>query len=83
MLVWHLADRFRLCVSSGRVRQALRLAGFVCPQAAQRFGSKRPKLAPARRRDPLAAEKEAKMAAALADPTATLLADPNTDHWGR
>ena len=83
LLVWHLADRFRLLVSPGRVRQALRQADFVCPQAAQRFGSKRPKLAPARRRDPLAAEKEAIMATALADPAATLIADPSTDHWGR
>ena len=74
LLVWHLADRFRILVSPGRVRQALRQADFVW---------KRPKLAPARRRDPLAAEKEAIMATALADPAATLIADPSTDHWGR
>jgi transposase len=70
LLVWHLAERFRLSVSPGRVRQALRQAGFVW---------KRPKLAPARRPDPLAAEKEAKIAAALADPTATLIAEDEAD----
>ena len=70
LLVWHLADGFRLCVSPGRVRQALRRAGFVW---------KRPKLAPARRPDPRADEKEAKIAAAVADPTATLLAEDEAD----
>jgi putative transposase len=70
LLVWHLAARFRVCVSPGRVRQALRKAGFVWT---------RPKLAPARRLDPLAAEKEAKIAAALADPAATLIAEDEAD----
>lgn len=70
LLVWHLADRFRLWVSPGRVRQALQRAGFVW---------KRPKLAPARRPDPRADEKEAKIAAAVADPTATLLAEDEAD----
>lgn len=70
LMGWHLADRFRLWVSPGRVRQALRRAGFVW---------KRPKLAPARRPDPLADEKEAKIAAALADPAATLMAEDEAD----
>lgn len=66
MLAWHLAQRFGLVVSPSRLRQALRQAGFVW---------KRPKLAPARRPDPLAAEQEAKIAVALADPDATLIAE--------
>ncbi len=70
LLVWHLAERFRIVASLDQVRQALRRAGFVW---------KRPKLAPARRPDPLAAEKEAKIAAALADPAATLLAEDEAD----
>jgi putative transposase len=70
LLVWHLAERFRIAASLGRVRQALVKAGFVW---------KRPKLAPARRPDPLAAEKVAKIAAALADPAATLLAEDEAD----
>ena len=70
LLVLHLGARFRLMVSPSRVRRALHRAGF---------GWKRPKLAPARRRDPRAAEKEAKIAAVLADPGATLVAEDEAD----
>ncbi|MEP7359335.1 MAG: IS630 family transposase, partial [Anaerolineales bacterium] len=70
LLVLHLGTRFRLTVSPSRMRRALHQAGF---------GWKRPKLAPARRRDPHAAEKEAKIAAALADPGATLVAEDEAD----
>jgi len=52
LLVLHLGARFRLTVSPSRMRRALHQAGFCW---------KRPKLAPARRRDPHAAEKEAKI----------------------
>ena len=70
LLVLHLATRFRLVVSPSRVRRALHLAGF---------GWKRPKLVPARRRDPRTAEKEAKIAAVLTDPGATLIAEDEAD----
>jgi transposase len=70
LLVLHLAARFRLTVSASRVRRALHQAEFCW---------KRPKLAPARRRDPRTDEKEARIAAALADPTATLLAEDEAD----
>jgi putative transposase len=70
LLVLHLGTRFRLTVSPSRMRRALHQAGF---------GWKRPKLAPARRRDPHAAEKEAKIAAALAEPEATLVAEDEAD----
>jgi transposase len=70
LLVLHLAARFRLTVSASRVRRALHQAEFCW---------KRPKLAPARRRDPRADEKTAKIEAALADPTATLLAEDEAD----
>jgi putative transposase len=70
LLVWHLAERFRLTVSPSRLRQALHRAGFRW---------KRPKLAPARRPDPQAADKEAKIAAALADPATTLVAEDEAD----
>ena len=70
LLVLHLAARFRLIVSASRVRRALHQAGFCW---------KRPKLVPARRRDPRTSEKEVQLAAALADPTATLLAEDEAD----
>jgi transposase len=70
LLVLHLATRFRLTISASRVRRALQQAGFCW---------KRPKLVPARRRDPRTSEKEAQIAAALADPTATLLAEDEAD----
>jgi transposase len=74
LLVLHLAARFRLTASASRVRRALHQAEFCW---------KRPKLVPTRRRDPHTDEKAAKIGAALADTTATLVADPSTDHWGR
>ena len=70
LLVLHLAARFRLSVSASRVRRALHLAKFCW---------KRPKLVPARRRDPRTSEKEAQIAAALADATATLIAEDEAD----
>jgi transposase len=70
LLVLHLAERFRLVVSPSRLRQALQRAGFRW---------KRPKLAPARRPDPHAAEKEARLTAALADPDATMVAEDEAD----
>jgi transposase len=70
LLVLHLAGRFRLTVSASRVRRALHQAGFCW---------KRPKLAPARRRDPRTDEKAAIIAAAVADPAATLLAEDEAD----
>ena len=70
LLVLHLGTRFRLTVSPSRIRRALHRAGF---------GWKRPKLAPALRRDPHTAEKEAKIAAALADSAATLVAEDEAD----
>ena len=70
LLVLHLATRFRLAASASRVQRALHQAEFCW---------KRPKLVPTRRRDPLTDEKEAKIAAALADPAATLLAEDEAD----
>lgn len=70
LLVLHLAGRFRLTVSASRVRRALHQAEFCW---------KRPKLVPARRRDPRTSEKEAQIAAALADSTATLIAEDEAD----
>ena len=66
LLVWHLAERFRIVVSPSTSRRALHRAGFRWT---------RPKLAPARRRDPLAEAKEAKLAEILADAEATLIAE--------
>jgi len=70
LLVLHLATRFHLSASASRVRRALHQAEFCW---------KRPKLAPTRRRDPRADEKTAKIAAALADPAATLVAEDEAD----
>jgi transposase len=70
LLLTHLGERFRLRVSATTVRQALHRAGF-------RWG--RPKLAPARRRDPQAEVKAAKLAEVLADPQATLVAEDECD----
>jgi len=66
LLGWHLLERFRFQVSEATVRRALHAVGFRW---------KRPKLAPARRRDPQAAEKEAHLAEVLADSNATLIAE--------
>ncbi len=65
LLVWHLAHRFGLHVGASTVRRALH---------ALRFSWHRPKLAPARRRDPARAAKEARLRAVLADPQAPVLA---------
>lgn len=70
LLGLHLLERFRIQVSEATVRRALHAVGFRW---------KRPKLAPARRRDPQAAEKEAKLAEVLADSNATLMAEDECD----
>ncbi len=70
LLVLHLGQRLRVQASPGRVRRALHAAGFRW---------KRPKLAPARRPDPLAAEKLAHLNEVLADPNATIIAEDESD----
>jgi len=70
LLLGHLWTHFRIAVSATRVRQALRRAGFRW---------RRPKLAPARRADPQADAKHAKLAAILADPDASVLAEDESD----
>lgn len=70
LLVLHLARRFRVVVSPFAVRRALHRAGFRW---------KRPKFAPARRRDPQAEAKQACIAQAMADPTGILLAEDECD----
>lgn len=70
LLVLHLAERFRIAVSPASVRRALHAAGF---------GWKRPKLAPARRPDPQAEEKQAKIAEVLAASDAHLVAADECD----
>jgi len=65
LLIMHLADRFGIKVSFSTVRRALHRAEFRW---------KRPKLAPARRSDPLAALKQAKLAEILTDSEATRIA---------
>jgi transposase len=66
LLVLHLAQRFGMSVSASSVRRTLHTL---------RFSWHRPKLAPARRRDPERAAKEARLQAVLADPQATLIAE--------
>lgn len=56
--------------SPASVRRALHRAGF---------GWKRPKLAPARRRDPHAEAKRERLAAVLADPAVTVVAEDESD----
>jgi transposase len=70
LLVCHLRERFRIHVGAATVRQALKRAGFRWT---------RPKLVLPRRRDPQADEKRAKLAQALADPQATVLAEDECD----
>jgi len=70
LLGWHLLERFRIQVSVATVRRALHAVGVRW---------KRPKLVPARRRDPRAAEKEAKLAEVLADSSARLIAEDECD----
>jgi transposase len=70
LLVLHLATRLRLTASPSRVRRALHQAGFCW---------KRPKLAPARRRDPRVAKNRSHHRPVLADPGATLIAEDEAD----
>lgn len=70
LLVYHLRERFHIQVSVPTARQALKRAGFRW---------RRPKLVLPRRRDPEADEKRARLAAALADPQATILAQDECD----
>jgi transposase len=70
LLVLHLAQRFRVVTSIANVRRALHHAGF---------GWKRPKLAPAHRRDAQTDAKLARIAEVLADPEAVLLAEDECD----
>jgi putative transposase len=65
LLVLHLGQRFGLWISPATLRRSLHRV---------RYTWKRPKLAPARRRDPNRAAKEARLAEVLADPAATLIA---------
>ena len=70
LLLWHLANRFRIKVSVGTLRRALHRAEFRW---------KRPKLAPARRPDPLTEQKSAKLTEILADREATIIASDECD----
>ena len=70
LLVLHLAQRFRVMASPASVRRALHRAGFSW---------KRPRLAPARRKDPQADVKRERIALALADPQAIILAEDECD----
>jgi putative transposase len=70
LLMMHLADRFRIKVSFSTLRRALHRAEFRW---------KRPKLAPARRPNPLAAEKRAQLGQVLTDSEATLIAEDECD----
>ena len=70
LLVWHLAERFQIAVSPTSVRRALHRAGFRW---------KRPKFAPARRPDPLAEAKQARIAEVLAEAKATVVAADECD----
>ena len=70
LLAYHLRERFRIQVSGAVLRRALKRAGFRWT---------RPKLVLPRRRDPQADEKRAKLAQALADPHATVLAEDESD----
>jgi putative transposase len=70
LLVLHLGQRYRVAVSASGVRRALHRIGMSWH---------RPKLCPARRPDPERAAKEVKLAAALADPDATVVAVDECD----
>jgi transposase len=70
LLLTHLWQRFRICVSATTLRLALHRAGFHWT---------RPKLVLPRKRDEQAEEKRAKLAQALADPQATLVAEDECD----
>ena len=70
LLVLHLCQRLRIQVSPATVRRALHAASLVW---------KRPKLAPARRPDPHAAEKQAKLAEILGDSAGTVIAEDEAE----
>lgn len=70
LLVCHLRERFGIQVSTATLRRALKRAGFHWT---------RPKLVLPRRRDPQADEKRAKLAEALGNPQATVLAEDECD----
>jgi transposase len=70
LLVLHLYQRLRIHVSPATVRRALHAAGLAW---------KRPKLAPAHRPDPHAAEKQAKLAEILGDSEGTIIAEDEAD----
>jgi transposase len=70
LLMLHLAGRFRIRISLSTLRRALHRAEFRWT---------RPKLAPARRPDALAAPKQAKLEQVLADSGATLMAEDECD----
>ena len=70
LLVLHLYQRLRIHVSPATVRRALHAACLAW---------KRPKLAPARRPDPQAAEKQAKLAEILGDSAGTIIAEDEAD----
>ena len=65
LLVWHLSHRFKVCVSYSTLRRALDRADFV-------WG--RPKLVLAKRSDPDAPAKLARLETVLTEPEATLIA---------
>lgn len=65
LLMTHLGERFRVWVSASSLRRALYGLGFTW---------RRPKLWPARRPDPERTVKEARLAVALTDPHATVVA---------
>ena len=69
-LAQHLWQRFRVKVSTTTLRRAVHAAGFVWT---------RPKLALPHKPDPYAAQKAARLQAALADPQGTLLAQDECD----
>lgn len=70
LLLCHLRDRFHIVVGRTTSRQALRCAGF-------RWS--RPKLVLPRRSDLTAEQKRAKLAEALADADATVIAEDECD----
>lgn len=70
LLVLHLIQRFRVAVQPATLRRALHRAGFHWT---------RPKLAPARRRDPQAEAKQERLKQILAIPDAILIAEDECD----
>ena len=70
LLILHLYQRLRIQVSPATLRRALHAA---------RLAWKRPKLAPARRPDPRAAEKQAKLTEILGDSEGTIIAEDEVD----